>query len=390
MTLGNQMLKLLPNLDKYPSPIQLEVAKLSMKMSSLGFLATFKNATIGPVVSTYYFEPYPNVILSQILSREEDLALSLGVESLLITRELGLISIAVPRKDREVISFDKCLYQMISSKELKEMTLPLLMGQDIEGNLLYMDLAIQPHLLIAGSTGAGKSVFTSQLILSLSLLKKPEELEFILADTKQLDLVLFQKLTHVNRVCKDISYLRTTLEELLQEVRNRTTLMSGVARNITEWNSLSSSTMKYKYKILVIDEFADVVDADREVLKLIPSKERPETIESLVKRLAQIARAVGVHIILATQRPSIKVIGGDIKANFPSRIAFKLATMQDSRVILDENGAEKLLGKGDYLYKTATSDFPKRAHSAFVSVRDITNMVSQHEMLREQIERMGG
>lgn len=389
MTLTTQMQKLLPNISSYPPRIQEEALKLTLKMLSLGFVATFRDASTGPVVCTYYFEPEPSVTLAKIISREEDLALSLGVESLLITRELGLISIAVPRKDRAVISFDNCLFQMMRSSVLKEMTLPLLMGQDIEGKPIYMDLATQPHLLIAGSTGAGKSVFTSQLILSLSLLKPPSELEFILADTKQLDLVLFKKLAHVSKICKDVSYLRSTLEELLKEVRSRTLIMSGAVRNIGEWNS-QSGVLGFKYKILIIDEFADVVDADREMLKAIPQKERPEAIESLVKRLAQISRAVGVHIILATQRPSIKVIGGDIKANFPARIAFKLATMQDSRVILDENGAEKLLGRGDYLYKTATSDNARRAHSAFVSMGDIKNMILQHDMLRAQFSSMGG
>jgi S-DNA-T family DNA segregation ATPase FtsK/SpoIIIE len=389
MQLTPQMLKLVPNLKNYPPEIQKEVLKLSMKMTSLGFMAVFQNAEEGPIVRTYFFEPFADISLAKILSKEEDLALSLGVESLLITRSLGYISIAVPRNDREIIQFDKCLYELASSVETKQMTLPLLMGKNTRGESLYLDLATQPHLLIAGATGAGKSIFTSQLILSLSLLRSPDDLEFILADTKQLDLVLFETLPHVSSVLRTISDIRMSLEALLSEVRDRTEKMSGTCRNVAEWNEVRPQE-KFKYKILIIDEFADVVDADRALLSDIEKKYRPESVESLVKRLAQISRAVGVHIIIATQRPSVKVISGDIKANFPARIAFKLATMMDSRVILDENGAEKLLGKGDYLYKTATSDQIHRAHSAYVSMKDITNMISQHSMLRQQFGGLNG
>lgn len=160
-------------------------------------------------------------------------------------------------------------------------------------------------------------------------------------------------------------------------------MMSGFCRNAAEWNKMALGE-RMKYKILIIDEFADVVGADRALLAQIEKKYRPASIEDLVKRLAQVCRAVGIHIILATQRPSVKIIEGDLKANFPARIAFKLVSMQDSRVILDENGAEKLLGNGDFLYRTATSDQIKRAHSSYVSMTDISAMISQHEMLRMQ------
>ncbi len=381
--LTSQLLKLLPGIQEQPPALREEIIKLSMKMSSLGFYATFRKAEVGPVVRTYFFEPHPGVQLSKITSREEDIAMSLSVEAVLITRELGLVSIAVPRKDRELIPFDRCLYDMFKEESVKEMTLPLLMGKNTKGEPLYLDLAKQPHLLIAGATGAGKSIFTSQLILSLSLLRSPDEMEFILADTKQLDLVLFRTLAHVSSVVTDITELRNTLELLLLEVRERTTLMSGFCRNAVEWNAMNLGG-RMKYKILIIDEFADVVGADRAILNTIEKKYRPASVEDLVKRLAQISRATGVHIILATQRPSVKIIEGDLKANFPARVAFRLASMQDSRVILDENGAEKLLGNGDFLYKTALSDVTRRAHSSYVSMENIMLMISQHEMLRMQ------
>jgi len=383
MNLTAQLLKLLPGIQEIPSPQREQIVKLSMKMSSLGFYATFRKAEVGPVVRTYFFEPFPDVQLSKITSREEDIAMSLGVEAVLITRDLGLVSIAVPRVDRELILFDQCLYDMFEEPSVKEMILPLLLGKNTKGEPVYLDLAKQPHLLIAGATGAGKSIFTSQLILSLSLLRSSEEMEFILADTKQLDLILFKSLPHVSSVVTTVADLRNTLDLLLLEYEERTKKMSGFCRNAPEWNKMALGE-RMKYKILIIDEFADVVGADRALLSQIEKKYRPSSIEDLVKRLAQVCRAVGIHIILATQRPSVKIIEGDLKANFPARIAFKLVSMQDSRVILDENGAEKLLGNGDFLYRTATSDQIKRAHSSYVSMTDISAMISQHEMLRMQ------
>lgn len=373
----------------YPEAIQQEVIKISLKMTSFSFIATFIKAEVGPVVTTYYYEPSPASNLSVIYAKEEDLALALGVESIIVNRELGYITIAVPRRDREVVRFDTCLYEGFSSEMVRNMSLPILMGVDTRGNKIYMDLAEQPHLLIGGATNSGKSIFTSQAICSLALRHSPQQLEFILCDTKQLDLVLFEKLPHVIAVHRNIHDIRQALEELISHVRIRTILMSGLARNITEYNKLcktagGSGKELIEYKILIIDEFADVIGSDREWLNTLPKKERPEAIETLLQRLAQISRAAGIHIILATQRPSVKILSGDAKTNFPARIAFKLPSMQDSRVVLDENGAEKLLGKGDYLYKISGSDTVKRAHSAYVEMKDIQLILNQHEMLREQ------
>jgi DNA segregation ATPase FtsK/SpoIIIE, S-DNA-T family len=378
----------------YEALIQQEVIKLSLKMTSFSFTATFIKAEVGPVVTTYFYQPDPRSNLSTIFAREEDLALALSVESIMISRELGYITIAVPRRDREVVQFDKCLFEGFSNPDVLAMSLPILMGVDTKGNKIYMDLAEQPHLLIGGATNSGKSIFTSQAICSLALRHTPQELEFILCDTKQLDLVLFEKLEHVSAVHRDIHAIRQCIEELISHVRIRTISMSGVARNIKEYNAnqINWNTSAYQYthsplmtyKILIIDEFADVIGSDREWLNTLPKKERPEAIETLLQRLAQISRAAGIHIILATQRPSVKILSGDAKTNFPARIAFKLPSMQDSRVVLDENGAEKLLGKGDYLYKISGSDTVKRAHSAFVTMKDITLILSQHDMLRQQ------
>lgn len=373
-----------PALDPtFPEVQRMEVLKIIQKLLSLDFSATFTKLEEGPVVRTYYFEPSGNSLLSKVISKDEDIALTLGVESVIITRELNLLAIAVPRLDREIIRFDQSLFNLFKSEEAKKMTLPILMGKTPKGEEIYLDLASQPHLLIAGSTGSGKSVFVSQSICSLALFNSPSELKFTLVDTKQLDLTLFQGLPHIGDVVQDIHALREKLIELLDIVRARTTQMSGIVRNVGEWNAAGIGP-KYLYHVLIIDEFADVVDSDREYISSLKPSVRPQPIDTLVRRLAQISRAAGVHIILATQRPSVKLLSGDIKTNFPSRISFKLPTMQDSRVVLDENGAEKLLGKGDYLYKTANSDSVKRAHSAYVSVNDIANIISQSEMLRSQ------
>lgn len=383
--------KLLGPIDQYPPEIKKEVISLSLKMTSLNFVATFVKAEEGPIVRTYYYEPSPSANLATILNKEDDLALTLAVESIMIQRELGWITIAVPRKDRQVIRFDECLYNLM--KHASAMELPILMGKNTKGEDIYVDLYDQPHLLIGGATGSGKSIFTSQLISSLAIRRSPKEMELILVDTKQLDLVLFSRLSHVQKVITNIHDLRDQLEELISHVRLRTALMSGYARNIREYNSnlrghafSNSKSSELSYKILIVDEFADVIMSDREWLNTMPKKERPESIETLLQRLAQISRAAGIHIILATQRPSVKILSGDAKTNFPARIAFKLPSMQDSRVVLDENGAEKLLGKGDYLYKISGSDTVKRAHSAFVEMKDIQLILDQHEMLRQQFQ----
>jgi len=374
-------------LAQYSPLIQHQVTTLTRKLFVLGFSALFSRVVEGPVVRTFYFKPLGEPKFSSILNKEEEFAGSLAVESVRVERALGEVAISVPRADRQTIQFDACLHKMMTSELTRGMALPLLLGQSTIGEHLYADLAQQPHLLVAGATNSGKSVFTAQLICSLSLFRTPEELEFILVDTKNLDLVLFKGLEHVRYVLNNISDLRVALTVLLEDVRLRNQQMSGLARNIREWNKLEDDK-KFKYKILIIDELADVLDQDNAFLAQIERKMRPPSIHSLLKTIAQISRAAGVHLILATQRPSVKVISGDIKANFPARVSFKLPSSMDSRVILDETGAENLLGMGDYLYKITGSDTVKRAHSAFVSINDIANILAQNENIRRQYAKV--
>ncbi len=367
----------------YSPEAQAQIHKITLKLAYLGFPALFTRMVEGPVVRTFYFKPTEAFKFQQIFSKEEEIAGTLAVESVRISRELGECAIAVPRKDRELIQFDKCLHTMLTSAETASMALPLLMGQNTQGEHLYADLSAQPHLLIAGATGSGKSIYTAQLICSLALFRNPEELEFTLVDTKNLDLVLFRTLKHVRYVLDNINDLRASLVELLEEVRLRNKMMSGIARSIKEWNALDMSKPMH-YKVLIVDELADIIDSDNSYLSQFKKSERPPAIQELLKQIAQISRAAGVHLIMATQRPSIKVTPGDFKANLPARVCFKLPTMADSRVILDENGAENLLGLGDYLYKIAGSDSVRRAHSAFVSMTDIGTIIMQHDMIRRQ------
>lgn len=370
-------------LSQYPLEIQKQVGIITRKLLVLGCPAIFTRLSEGPVVRTFYFKPADSFRFGSIFSKEEEFAGALSVESVRIERELGEVALSIPRADRQIVTFDSCLHKMLTSDETSKMSLPLLMGQSISGEYLYADLAAQPHLLVAGATNSGKSIYTAQLICSLALFRSPEELEFLLVDTKNLDLVLFKPLAHVKYVLSQVEDIRAALSFLLDEVRLRNEKMSGTCRNIREWNALGYGK-PLQYKILIIDELADVLASDDALLVQFSKKERPPSIHSLVQRLAQISRAAGIHIITATQRPSVKILGGDAKTNFPARVSFKLPSQADSRVVLDENGAENLLGAGDYLYKIAGSDIVKRAHSAYVSTNTIATIIEQNEMIRRQ------
>jgi len=377
-------------LSQYSPVIQQQVSTLTRKLLILGFGCIPSKVVEGPVVRTFHFKPLGDVKFSNVLNKSEEIAGVLAIESVMIDRELGELVISVPREDRAIIKFDECLHTMMTSSQTKDMALPLLMGQNKIGEHLYADLAVQPHMLIAGATNSGKSVYTAQLICSLALFREPSELEFILVDTKSLDLVLFKGLEHVKYVLSDISDIRAALSHLLEEVRLRNQQMSGLVRNIREWNSLNNfndcnrNKRRMNYKVFIMDELADVVDQDNAELRMYDRKSRPTSILELLKTIAQISRAAGVHLILATQRPSVDILPGSIKTNFPARVSFKLPTRTDSQVILDENGAENLLGMGDYLYKIQGSDQVKRAHSAYVSMTDIAMILSQNEMIRRQ------
>lgn len=379
-----------------PTPEQTKISQLLMvKMISLGFTAKFTRVETGPIITNYYFKPLPTSLLNKIMNRTQDLALSIGAEQVSIMRVKDEIQLTIPNENRLLIRFDQCLQEYASRSTREQFILPLLMGKDSVGNNLFLDLHSQPHLLIAGSTGSGKSVFLSELICAMAVLKSPEDVRFILVDTKQLDLTLFAELAHTEQIVDKListelgqPNLYDTLDNLIKIVRTRTEAMKGLSRNIKEHNQFMDSVgqKQWPYYVLVIDELADIIGQDKEIARGEDKDNRRTRISASLATLAQISRAAGVHIIAATQRPSVQVLSGDIKTNFPTRISFKLPTQQDSRVVLDENGAETLLGSGDYFYKTSTSPELNRGHGAYITTGDIALIIDQHENIRRSFE----
>jgi DNA segregation ATPase FtsK/SpoIIIE-like protein len=324
------------------------------------------NWTIGPVITRYEFEPAAGIKLSKIQSLSDDLTLRLKTSDVRITPPLpnkGLIGIEVPNKKRKIVYFKK----LIENEEFINSKKPLLfaLGVEVDGKPRYEDLSKMPHLLIAGSTGSGKSVCINTIIASLIIKNTPKTIRFLLIDPKMVELSLYEGIPHLLMpVVKDRKMAVKVLKMAVAWMEYRYKLLAKVGAKSLE--SYNSKTGDYKpYIVIIIDEFADLI--------LTQGKE----VEGPIARLAQMARAVGIHLIVATQRPSVDVITGIIKANFPVRIAFKVPSKVDSRVILDTIGAEKLLGKGDMLYIPPGSSESQRLHGAFISEDEIIKMVNK-------------
>ena len=332
----------------------------------------------GPVVTTFEFKPEAGIKYSRIIGLTEDLCLALQAESILIERIPGksTIGIEVPNDKRQTIA----LREIIEAPEFihSPSKLTLAMGRDLHGRIRVTELAAMPHLLIAGSTGTGKSVFINSLMMSILFKASPDEVKLVLVDPKRLELSLYENIPHlIAPVVTDPKIASNVLRNATREMENRLKLLAqrGV-RNIDQYNrtfkkdqslSLFDSVEEPEHKplpylIIVIDELADLMMVDT------------NNVEESITRLAQMARAVGIHLILATQRPSVDVITGLIKANFPARISFRVASKVDSRTILDSNGAESLLGRGDMLYLPAGSARLHRIHGPLVSEDEITEV----------------
>jgi DNA segregation ATPase FtsK/SpoIIIE, S-DNA-T family len=330
----------------------------------------------GPVVTTFEFKPEAGIKYSRITALTEDLCLALQAESILIERIPGksTIGIEVPNLHRQTIA----LREIIEASEFTNSTskLTLAMGRDLHGRIRVTELAAMPHLLIAGSTGTGKSVFINSLITSILYKASPEEVKLVLVDPKRLELNLYDNIPHlIAPVVTDPKIASNVLRNATKEMENRLKLLAqrGV-RNIDQYNrtfqksqslSLFDNAEENEHKplpylVIVIDELADLMMVDT------------NNVEEAITRLAQMARAVGIHLILATQRPSVDVITGLIKANFPARISFRVASKVDSRTILDSNGSESLLGNGDMLYLPAGSARLHRIHGPLVTEDEIT------------------
>jgi len=349
------------------------VLHLCMKLSALKISGEFKQVEAGPIVSTYYFTLGADIPIAKIMKSEEDLALAVGAPSVLITRLGAQIAIAIPNKTKSTVDFDRCLHG-IFQLPFTSTGLPVLLGVDTKGGNSYINLVDSPHILIAGSTGSGKSVLLASIISGLVCAKSKNEVKLMLVDTKQLDLPLFASLPHTVEVADDIEKIYILFDRLMAIVRQRTDRMKGVARNISEYNRITGAALPYY--VVVIDEYADIVGAD-------------SSIAQKLQKLVQICRAAGIHVILATQRPSVKIITGDIKANFGTRIALKLPTGYDSKTIIDEYGAEQLLGKGDMLVKLSSDEQVTRYHGPMLSMDHITNVLANCDQIRRSYESMG-
>ena len=336
----------------------------------------------GPVITRYELEPAPGVKLNRIVALSDDIALAMKAQSVRIIAPIpgkGRVGVEVPNSQSSVVY----LKEVLASKQFQEARSPLTLalGKDISGQAVTADLDEMPHLLIAGTTGSGKTVCVNSLILSLLFRVSPADLKFVMVDPKMVELMPFNGLPHLLcPVVTDAKKASHALNWVVNEMEERYRLLAKVAaRNIESYNEKQE---KLPYIVVIIDEFADLMTVAR------------DQIENAVTRLAQLSRAVGIHLILATQRPSVDVITGVIKANLPARISFKVASKVDSRTVLDMNGADKLLGKGDMLFLRPGESKLIRIQGALVSDAEINRVVDfikaqgdpiyDEEILKEQ------
>jgi S-DNA-T family DNA segregation ATPase FtsK/SpoIIIE len=326
----------------------------------------------GPVVTTFEFKPEAGVKYARVTGLADDLCLAMAAESILIERMPGksTVGIQVPNSERETIWL-RDVVECESFAQSKS-RLAIALGKDINGRIVTADLASMPHVLIAGSTGSGKSVAINAMIMSVLFKSTPEQVRMILVDPKRVELGMYEGIPHLfTPIITEAKLAANALRNAVREMERRLKLLAANhVRNIDQFNKLFDHGSEYlfedvnqeplPYIIIIIDELADLMMLDR------------ANVEESITRLAQMARAVGIHLVLATQRPSVDVITGLIKANVPTRMSFRLATKVDSRTIIDSNGAESLLGRGDMLYLPPGTSRVQRVHAPFVTEKEIS------------------
>lgn len=353
--------------------VHANMAKIQKTFENFGIEVSMADVNVGPTVTQYTLRPAEGVRLSQMLTLQNDLALALAAHPLRMEAPIpgkSLVGVEVPNQSVSTVKLREILES--SAYKKRKNNLQLSLGKDVAGKSIMANLATMPHLLIAGSTGSGKSVCINNVILSLIYQNSPDELKFILIDPKRVELSAYNDIPHlltpvVNDTDKAINALRWVVNEMHERYK---LLQAAGKRNIDSYNS-AVIVNRIPYIVVIVDEFA--------ALMSLAAKE----IEAAVVSLAQMARAVGIHLVLATQRPSVDVITGLIKANITSRIAFAVASAMDSRTIIDTSGAEKLLGKGDMLFMTAELSKPRRIQGAYVSDEEISKVV---DFLKDQAD----
>jgi len=322
----------------------------------------------GPIITRFEVRPAAGIKVHQIANLSEDLALNLRAKSIRIVAPIpgkAAVGIEIPNRNPQMVY----VRDIIASDQYQKnnFLLPLAFGKDISGKPYVTDLTQMPHLLIAGTTGSGKSVCINVIITSLIYRLHPDELKFVFIDPKMLELTVYKGIPYLmEKVVTDPKRAERVLDSIVTEMEDRyKTLAAASVRSVVDYNKRQTSAAdRLPYIIIVIDELADLMMSTHS-----------SRVELLITRLAQMARAVGIHLILATQRPSVDVITGLIKANFPSRVAFQVATKTDSRTILDCNGAERLLGSGDMLFLRTGSAEPVRLHGAYISSEETEALV---------------
>lgn len=338
-------------------------------LHTFGIPVEMSEVNVGPTVTQYTLKPAEGIKLSKITALQNDLALALASPTIRIEAPIpgrSLVGIEIGNKKRAVVS----LRETLDTDEFKNSPAPLLMaiGKDVKGTPTFADLAEMPHLLVGGTTGSGKTICLNSIILSLLYRNSPDEMKLILVDPKRVEFPIYSNLDHLLcPVIYDANQTLVALKWLVGEMERRFIVLAEAhSRDITSYNQKmeKKGEDKLSYIILIIDELADLMS--------VKGKE----IESYVVRLAQMSRATGIHLILATQRPSVEVITGLIKANITSRIALKVGSLIDSRTILDGSGAEKLLGKGDLLLLSKEFSKPKRVQNPFISENEIKKVIN--------------
>jgi len=363
-----------PNLDRDALIRNSQI--LEKKLADFSVLGRVVKVHPGPVITMYEFEPAPGVKVSRIVNLSDDLALALRAISVRIVAPIpgkNVVGIEVPNVERDVVVLRDVVAH--ASFQETEARIPIALGKDIFGNPLTTDLASMPHLLVAGATGTGKSVFLNALLCSILMRATPDDVKLLLVDPKMLEFSLYQGIPHlIAEVVTNPKRAAAALLGIVGKMEERYRLMAqkGV-RNIEQYNRAVAKDLaanrpkpddeivpkKLPYIVVVIDELAD--------LMIVAARD----VEESLMRLAQMARAAGIHLVLATQRPSVDVLTGIIKANFPSRISFQVSSRTDSRTVLDANGAERLLGQGDLLHTPPGSSKLERIHGPYISEKEV-------------------